>query len=82
LPNVAPEPRYLSLAQASALTNLSIRTLRRAIDAGRLGAHRLGRLVRIELAELRRWVEADGAAVGSASPRSAHSENERRRARR
>ena len=60
---VLTEQRYLSLAQASALTNLSTRTLRRAIGAGRLHAHRLGRLIRIELAELHRWVEADGAAA-------------------
>jgi excisionase family DNA binding protein len=56
-------PQYLSLAQASALTNLSIRTLRRAVAAKKLDAHRLGRLIRIDAAELHRWVEADGAAM-------------------
>lgn len=55
------EPRYVSLARASAIVNVSPRTLRRAIASGRLAAHRLGRLIRIELAELQRWVEADGA---------------------
>ena len=54
-------PRYVSLAQASAMVDVSTRTLRRAIAAGRLAAHRLGRLIRIDLAELQRWVEADGA---------------------
>ena len=61
--NLTPlERRYLSLAQASAVVNLSTRTLRRAIKGRRLRAHRLGRLTRIDLFELRRWVEADGAA--------------------
>ena len=64
MPYVAPaELRYLSLAQAGAIANLSTRTLRRAIAAGRLRAHRLGRLTRVELAELRRWIEADGTAA-------------------
>ena len=59
---VPAEPRYVSLARASAMVDVSTRTLRRAIAAGRLAAHRLGRLIRIDLAELQRWVEADGAA--------------------
>jgi len=64
MPSVPPpELRYLSLAQAGAIANLSIRTLRRAIAAGKLRAHRVGRLTRIGAAELRRWVEADGAAA-------------------
>jgi len=56
MPYVTPaELRYLSLAQAGTIANLSTRTLRRAIAAKRLRAYRLGRLTRIELAELRRW---------------------------
>ncbi len=54
--------QYLSLAQASAIAEVSTRTLRRAIAARRLRAHRLGRLLRIDVAELQRWVEADGHA--------------------
>ena len=57
----AVEPRYVSLAQASIVANLSTRTLRRAIADHRLRVHRLGRLIRIEIAELHRWIEADGA---------------------
>ena len=70
MPNGAQaEPRYLSLAQAAAIANLSTRTLRRAIAAGRLRAHRIGRLTRIELAELQRWIEADGAAAHTSAAR-------------
>ncbi len=63
LKSVSVESRYVSLAQASSMVALSCRTLRRAIDAHRLHAHRIGRLIRIDVAELRRWVEADGAAA-------------------
>jgi excisionase family DNA binding protein len=58
-------PRYLSLAEAGAITSFCERTLRRAIAAKTLRAHRIGRNVRIELAELQRWIEADGAAAVS-----------------
>ena len=63
MPSVSQfEPRYISLAQAATLVSLSVRTLRRAIAAGHLRANRIGRLVRIDTAELRRWIEEDGAA--------------------
>jgi excisionase family DNA binding protein len=62
------EPRYVSLAHASAVAQLSSRTLRRAIARKQLRAHRVGRLIRIDLAELHRWIEADGAARAE-SPR-------------
>jgi excisionase family DNA binding protein len=44
-------------------------TLRRAIAAKRLDAHHLGRLVRIDVDELKRWVKADGAAEPKPSVR-------------
>jgi excisionase family DNA binding protein len=60
--------QLLTLAQASAIVNLSKRTLRRAISAGRLRAHHLGRSIRIDLEELKRWVKANGAGpVSNAS---------------
>jgi excisionase family DNA binding protein len=59
--------RYLSLAEAGAITSFCERTLRRAIAARKLRAHHVGRNVRIELAELQRWIEADGAAEAPAS---------------
>jgi len=55
--------QFVTLAQAGGIVGLSPRTLRRAIHAGSLNAHRLGRSVRISIEELRRWVEADGAAA-------------------
>jgi excisionase family DNA binding protein len=61
----ALQPSFVSLAQASVIAALSTRTLRRAIAEGRLAAHRIGRLIRIDLAELRRWIEADGAAAAT-----------------
>jgi excisionase family DNA binding protein len=56
------QPEYLSLAQAATVTGLSKRTLRRAIAAERLRCCYVGRLVRIGTAELRRWIESNGAA--------------------
>ena len=53
----ALDRRYLTLAQASAITNLSTRTLRRAIAANTLHAHRIGRLIRIEAEAFYRWME-------------------------
>lgn len=69
-PQTAPL-QLVTLAQASNIVGLSPRTLRRAIHAGRLHAHHLGRSVRISVEELRRWVEADGAAPRSEA-HSAH----------
>jgi len=59
---VPTEPRYLSLAQASAIVNVSTRTLRRSIATGALRASKLGRLWRLESGELHRWVKEGGAA--------------------
>lgn len=67
VPLEAIVPRYLSLAEAGAIASLSTRTLRRAIAARKLRAHHVGRTVRIELAELQRWIEADGAAEAPAA---------------
>ena len=68
--NTAPqEPRYVDLDEASAITRVSKRTLRRAIEDRRLRAHRVGRLVRIALAEVHRWMESDGAAAPSKTKR-------------
>jgi len=47
---------YVSLAQASEITGLSIRTLRRAIAAKRLRAYHVGRLVRIEEDDLHEMI--------------------------
>jgi excisionase family DNA binding protein len=60
-------PQYVSLARASTITNLSIRTLRRAIANERLRAHRVGRLVRIDVSELQRWIESNASDAPPAS---------------
>ena len=60
---LGPLPRYVSLAQASAITELSTRTLRRAIAVGRLRVCRVGRIIRIDVADLQRWIEGDGEAI-------------------
>ena len=62
MPHQQLEPRFVSLNQAAILTQLSTRTLRRAIKAQRLLAHRVGRRVRIEVIELERWVRENGSA--------------------
>ena len=63
MPQQQLEPRYISLDQASSYTQLSTKTLRRAIKAGRLQCHRIGRRIRIELVELERWIRANGKAI-------------------
>ena len=68
-PEDAPRAQYVSPAEASRIVAVSVRTLRRAIRAGRLRAHTLGRLVRIELGELDRWVKANDTAT---APSAAH----------
>lgn len=68
MPVDAPRPtplQLVTLAQASAIVNLSKRTLQRAIAARRLRAHVVGRRVRIDVEELERWVMANGAAPAS-----------------
>lgn len=57
-------PHYVSLAQASVITGLSIRTLRRAIAAKRLRAHYVGRLVRIEIDDLHKMVQGQPGGDG------------------
>jgi excisionase family DNA binding protein len=56
-------PRYLTLAEAGEIAHLSVRTLRRAIQDKHLHAYRPGRLIRIELTELERWIKSNGAAA-------------------
>jgi len=54
--STAPVRRFLTLAEASEITRLSVRTLRRAIAANALRAHHVGRLVRLEDADLYGWL--------------------------
>ena len=67
----APDRRYLTLAEASAIASLSPRTLRRAIAAKTLPAQRIGRLIRLDADVLYRWIERQPVALTSKrSPRS------------
>lgn len=52
----APTRRFFTLAEAGEITRLSARTLRRAIAANVLRAHHVGRLIRIEDADLYGWL--------------------------
>ena len=52
----APTRRFFTLAEAGEITRLSVRTLRRAIAAQTLRAHHVGRLVRLEDADLYSWL--------------------------
>ena len=56
-PSSTQAPRYLTLAQASFHAGLSTRTIRRAIAAGKIPAHRIGRLIRIDADDFCDWVE-------------------------
>jgi excisionase family DNA binding protein len=70
-PPAVPNRRYFTLAEASAIANLSTRTLRRAIEADTLDAHRIGRLIRLEADAFYRWVERQAVTLTSnRSPRS------------
>ena len=48
--------RYLTIAGAASYTTLSARTLRRAIAAGELVAHRVGRRAVLSVEDLDRWI--------------------------
>jgi excisionase family DNA binding protein len=55
---VIPDVRqYYSLKECAAITGLSRRTLTRAIHAGNLRAHRVGRSILIFKVDLVAWVE-------------------------
>ncbi len=52
----APTRRFFTLAEAGEITRLSVRTLRRAVAAKALRAHHVGRLIRVEDADLYGWL--------------------------
>ena len=76
--NTSQQVRYVSLAEASVITSLSPRTLRRAIKQGSLRAHRLRRLIRIELLELERWIKSNGTGQPAATLRADRRPSEER----
>ncbi|GAT74054.1 excisionase family DNA binding domain-containing protein [Microbacterium sp. HM58-2] len=48
-----PESRLVSLAEAAVIFGVSVKTLRRRISDGTVHGYRLGRLIRVDLDELR-----------------------------
>jgi excisionase family DNA binding protein len=54
--SLAPRLQLLTLKEAAAILRISIKTLRRRIAAGQLSAIRDGRMLRITLAELERYI--------------------------
>jgi excisionase family DNA binding protein len=53
----------VSLKGAAKILAVSVRTVRREIDRGRLVAFRVGRSLRIRISELRRYMEREAVAV-------------------
>lgn len=61
-------PALLRLNQAASLTNLSRRTLQRAIRRGELQAYRLGGAVVLTPTELQRWVREQARPFTGSDP--------------
>ena len=55
---IADEDRCVGLAEASKRFDVCVRTLTREIQRGRLRAFRVGRKWKIQLRELRRYMDA------------------------
>lgn len=49
-------PPLLSLKEVATYTSLSVKTIRRAIEAGDLPASRLGRQLRVDKVDLEGWI--------------------------
>jgi excisionase family DNA binding protein len=58
VPPVVPDFRLVDIDEARRITNLSDRFLRDEIKAANLPARKVGRSIRIELAELIDWYRA------------------------
>ena len=57
------ESECVSLSRAAKILGVCVRTVRREIDRNRLRAFRAGRLWKIQMTELRRYMESEGVAV-------------------
>jgi excisionase family DNA binding protein len=51
------KPRLMSVAEAGAYLQISVRTLRTKISTGEIKSTRDGRIVRLDRRELDRWIE-------------------------
>ncbi len=54
----ARESQYVTYREASTLTSLSVRTLRRRVQSGALPVARTGRVVRIKVTDLEQMMES------------------------
>lgn len=55
--SVTDAPRWLSTAEAAKRLGITSRTLYRFIDGGQLPAYRFGRVIRLQEAEVDRFIE-------------------------
>ena len=55
--NKAPNPEYISTRHAALLFGVEPLTVRRWIASGKLSARRIGRIIRIPMAEVRAFKE-------------------------
>ena len=53
-----PEPVWMGTPEAARRLGVTIRTLRRLIDDGRLPAYRIGRVIRLQQSDLDAFVDA------------------------
>ena len=53
----------VSLKEAARILGVCVRTVRREIERGKIGAIRVGRNLRIKMSELRRYMEQELAHV-------------------
>ncbi|WP_408886995.1 helix-turn-helix domain-containing protein [Limobrevibacterium gyesilva] len=55
-PTAAPLEKLLTLGELAALAQVSVRTLQRHIDQGRLGCVHIGRQIRFRRSDIERWL--------------------------
>ena len=61
LPPAKPHPRLLSVEETAHELHVSTKTVRRLIDRGELGAHRIGRCLRVSADALRLYLNRSRA---------------------
>jgi excisionase family DNA binding protein len=57
------ESECVGLSRAAKILGVCVRTVRREIDRGKLRAFRAGRLWKIQMSELRRYMEGEAVTV-------------------
>ncbi|HVF73954.1 MAG TPA: helix-turn-helix domain-containing protein [Acidimicrobiales bacterium] len=60
-----PESRWLSTAEASERLGVTLRTLYRLVDEGRLPAYKIGRVIRIKEDDVASFIESVRIQPGS-----------------